>query len=381
MVASLSGAMAFMGINAVFGPALRKFGVPDWQAGAILSVAGVFLLASSAAWGRLSNRIGRRKVVMIGLSGLCAGLLLLAGLVQVALHTTIALGFLVLGLFSFRAMMNLFYGSVAVASQAWVADNHEPSKRSKAMGAIGAAQGMGMILGPALAAVLSRVDLVVPFWTSAVLPLLGVAAVWWFLPHSDAPAQPAKHVKLSFWDTRIRMPVLTAFTCMFVIMTAQLTLGFLAIDLLKLSTNDAAGAAGAALTSVGVAFFMAQVIVSKLGWEPRRLALIGAPIGAIGFGLTPLILPFQPLVLVMCLGFFVSAFGLGFLWPAFQAGSVNAVRPDEAGEASGHVSAALGAAAVIGPLSAGLLYEVSPTAPYFFDGLMLVALFLLWRRT
>jgi MFS transporter, DHA1 family, tetracycline resistance protein len=167
---------------------------------------------------------------------------------------------------------------------------------------------------------------------------------------------------------------------MFVIMTAQLTVGFLAIDILKMSPKNAAGAAGAALASVGVAFLISQVIVSKLAWPPRRLALLGAPIGALGFGLTPLVLQAVPSVWVMCAGFFTAAFGLGMLWPAFQAESANSVTPAESGEVAGHVTSAMGAAAVLGPLVAGALYSLSPIGPYLFDALMLISLVLLWRK-
>jgi MFS transporter, DHA1 family, tetracycline resistance protein len=380
ILASLLGSMAFMALNAIFGPALRLFGLPDWQAGAILSIAGIFMMISGGIWGRLSNRIGRKNVLMTGLLGVGLSLFVLAWVVQAGFHQLIPVAVLGFGLLAARSSMSYFYASISVAAQAWVADHSEPVMRSKPMAALGAGQGLGMILGPALAAIISTWGLVLPFWLTGLLPLFGLVMVWFFMAPSRLPPTKVGKTNLSVLDKRLRRPLLTAFVCMFVIMTAQLTIGFLAIDLLKLAPKAAAGAAGAALASVGVAFFLAQMVVSRLGWQPRRLARFGAPIAALGFGLTPLLLPQFPHVAMMCAGFFTSALGLGFIWSAFQTGSTIAVTASEVGEATGHTASAMGAATVIGPLVAGALYSVSPIAPYAFDSLMLIGLFFLWQR-
>ena len=317
---------------------------------------------------------------MLGLSGMGISLLCVALVIQSGLSAALGVFAITVALFALRSAMSFSYGAVPVASQAWVADHTPIDKRSSAMAALGAAQGLGMIMGPALAAVLSRLGLGIPFWVIGLVPLLGMMTIGWFLPSSKLPPTSVGKRRLSILDPRIRKAVLTAFACMFVIMTAQLTVGFLAIDILKLAPKNAAGAAGAALTSVGVAFLMAQVMVSKLGWPPRRLALAGAPIAAVGFGLTPLVLQVVPSVWVMCVGFFTSAFGLGMLWPAFQAESANSVKPEEVGEAAGHSTSAMGAASVLGPLIAGALYSYSPLGPYLFDAVMLASLILLWRK-
>ena len=380
MIGSLCGSMALMGLNAVFGPALRYFGIADWQAGAMLSLAGLFMMISGTPWGRLSNRLGRKVVVIFGLSGMGFSLLLIAGVIQLGLNGSLGVVAIIVALYILRSAMYFSYGAVPVASLAWVADHTPPDKRSSAMGAIGASQGLGMIMGPALAAVMSGLGLGVSFWVVGVVPLLGALTIALCLPNSKLPPQSLGRGRLSLFDARIRKAVVTAFACMFVIMTAQLTVGFLAIDILKFPAKTAAAAAGAALTSVGVAFLIAQILVSKLAWPPRRLALFGAPIAAIGFGFTPLVLQALPLVGVMCAGFFTAAFGLGMLWPAFQTESANSVSAAEAGEAAGHITTSIGAAAVLGPLVAGALYTLSPLGPYLFDALMLASLVVFWRR-
>jgi MFS transporter, DHA1 family, tetracycline resistance protein len=380
MVGSLSGSMALMGLNAVFGPALRHFGIADWQAGAMLSLAGLFMMVSGAPWGRLSNRVGRKKIVIAGLAGMGFSLLLIAGVMHSGLNASMGVLLITVAFYVLRSSMYFAYGAVPVASQAWVADHTPPDKRSGAMAAIGAAQGLGMIMGPAFAAILSGLGLGAPFWVIGFIPLLGAAAVALCLQSTVLPPQKTNKGRLSIFDARIRKALLTAFACMFVIMTAQLTVGFLAIDILKMEPKNAASAAGAALASVGVAFLIAQILVSRLSWPPRRLALCGAPIAALGFGLTPFVLQVIPAVWVMCAGFFTAAFGLGMLWPAFQAESANSVRPEESGEVAGHVTTAIGAAAVLGPLVAGTLYSLSPISPYVFDALMLISLVVLWRK-
>jgi MFS transporter, DHA1 family, tetracycline resistance protein len=155
MVGSLCGSMALMGLNAVFGPALRHFGIADWQAGAMLSLAGMFMMISGAPWGRLSNRKGRKKIVVFGLSGMGLSLLLIAGVIHLGLNASMSVLFITVALYVLRASMYFSYGAVPVAAQAWVADHTPPEKRSAAMATIGAAQGLGMIMGPAFAAVMS----------------------------------------------------------------------------------------------------------------------------------------------------------------------------------------------------------------------------------
>lgn len=94
---------------------------------------------------------------------------------------------------------------------------------------------------------------------------------------------------------------------MFSVTVAQITVGFFALDRLRLDSADAARVAGIALTAVGVALILAQLLVRRLDWPPPRLIRVGGLVAAIGFAAVC----FADSPPLLWLAFFVAAAGMG----------------------------------------------------------------------
>ena len=240
---------------------------------------------------------------------------------------------------------------------------------------IGLASGVGMVVGPALAALLAQHSLSLPLYLTGVLPIVAFIILWRALPRTP-PVQHPQRAALKLNDLRLRRPMAVAFTAMFCVAIAQITVGFFAIDRLGLVGPAAAKAAGIALTAVGVSLVLSQMLVRKLKWQPQRMIYVGGLVSAVGFGAVAL--AESAPVLWAC--YFVAAAGMGWVFPAFSALAANAVEPHEQGAAAGTVGAAQGLGIVVGPLVGTVLYGVSPGTPYLLVGAMLAAV-ALWPTT
>ena len=371
--AALAGTMAMMSFVAVVGPVVRLLGLSEWHAGLSVTAAGVLWMLSARRWGGLSDRIGRKRVLLIALLAYALIYIVMAVFVDTALRSPPAVWFSVLALVGTRALVGLFYAAVPPTAAALVADAAPPGERAGVMAKLGSANALGMVIGPAAAGWVAYQNLSLTLYVAALLPLLALGGVAWGLPSAPAPAAAADRPRstLAWHDARLRLPVLAVFLAMISVTIAQVTVGFFAIDRLRLSPADGARMAGLALTAVGVGLILAQIGVMKLkGVPPRRWIAVGALISGIGFASVALVqAPWQLLAT-----YALAAFGMGFVFPSFQALAADSVDAHEQGAAAGAVASVQGFGMVIGPMVGTLLYRVIPSLPYLLVGVLLLTL-------
>ncbi len=366
LVANLACTMAMMAFVALIGPIARILGLATWQAGMAVTVSGVIWMLLARPWGRASDRLGRRRILLLGTGGFTLAFLALSLFIDLALHAlpTALLAFA--GLLLGRGLIGVFYAAIPVGGYALIADNIEPQHRARAMASLGAANACALVLGPAIAALLARYSLSLPFYAMALLPLLGFLFLRARLPRQELHLkQPPKSVSLG--DRRLRRPLLVAFVSMLCVAMAQITVGFFALDRLGMAPAAAAQTAGIALTLVGVALIASQLLVRKLEWPPLRMIRIGALVAAVGFAASIA----AAHAWVLWLGFFVSAAGMGWIFPSFAALASNSVDAAEQGATAGSIGAAQGLGVVVGPLAGTLVYAVEPRLPYLLAAVLL----------
>lgn len=175
---------------------LLPFYAQEYGAGSV--VIGLLVASYAAAQflgapilGRLSDRHGRRPVLLVSIAGTVLGLLLLGAALPLAhwIEALFALdasqtGALVLAiLFVSRMLDGLTGGNISVA-QAYITDITTPATRAKGLGLIGAAFGLGFIIGPAMGGLLSTYGFAVPAYAAAALAALNLLAVYLYLPES-----------------------------------------------------------------------------------------------------------------------------------------------------------------------------------------------------
>src|SRR6478672_2318941 len=154
----------------------ETFGASPLVIGLLFAVFSLCQLLAAPALGDLSDRYGRRPILIFSLAGTVVSFVMLAVAHSVAM------------LFAARIVDGLSGGNISTA-RAYVADVTEKKDRARAYGLIGAAFGLGFILGPALSGVLARVSYTAPIWAAAGLTVVATAMAWFWLPETVHRAQ------------------------------------------------------------------------------------------------------------------------------------------------------------------------------------------------
>ncbi|MGB8266770.1 MAG: MFS transporter [Candidatus Velthaea sp.] len=152
----------------------EHFGASPLAVGAIYSTVAAFALVFSPLWGRISDRIGRKGVLLIAQSAAVVG------------FTTLAFANALWVIFLARAIEGIGGGGLGV-TQAYVSDVTTPEERSRAFGLVGATFGLGFLIGPAVAGVLVRYGYHVPLLAGAGLAVCTVLLTIFLLPESRQP--------------------------------------------------------------------------------------------------------------------------------------------------------------------------------------------------
>jgi MFS family permease len=308
---------------------------------------------------------------MLAMSAYTVVYIALAVFIDVALQAVPPVLVSVLVLVGARGLIGLFYAAVPPTAAALIADKAPTGQRAKFLARLGSANALGMVLGRPLPA-----GWPIPTFrwrcVAALLPLLALALLAWRLPATPpvVGASAQRRAPMSRLDPRLRLPQLAAFIAMVSVTIAQVTVGFFAIDRLGLDAAAGARMAGIALTAVGVGLILAQALVMKLEVHPRRWIILGALISGIGFASVAGVQQAWQLPAAYAL----AAFGMGFVFPSFQALAADAVEAHEQGAAAGTVAAAQGLGMVAGPMLGTLLYRGGPSLPYLLVGALLLLL-------
>lgn len=270
LAANLACTMAMMAFVAIVGPLARQLLLPAWQAGAAVTVGGVLWMLLSRPWGAASGRRGRRAILLTGVGGFALSYWAMCAVLVMSLQFMPSALLVFVGLLLTRGAIGAFCAAIPSTGQALIADFIPPDRRAGVMASLGAANAVGMALGPALAAALAQYSLSLPLYVTALLPPMAWVVLWRALPRHEhhAAASPST---LQLNDARLRRPMAVAFIAMFCVAVAQITVGFFAIDRLHLGPGAAARAAGIALTAVGIGLIASQLVVRRLDWPPLRL--------------------------------------------------------------------------------------------------------------
>ncbi len=346
-------------------------------AGSLGSLYAIMQLVSGPVLGGLSDRFGRRPVLLICLAGTSMAFVLLG------LANTIQLVFL-------AVMLDGITGGNLTTAYAYIADITSPVERSRGMGLVGAAFGLGMIGGPAAGGLLSAYGLAVPAFAAAVVAMINVLFGLVVLPESLPEDKRVKVISLKGLNLAAQLSGLPKLGASRLLLAALFVLN---LAFAGLQTNFPlfsqarfgwdSGKNGIFFAFVGVCAVLIQGLVFR--WvQPvlgeRRLVRIG--MGLMAVGLTAGVLSPVDWMLFPCIG--LVAMGSGISIPSLTGLVSNAVKEGAQGRLMGGMQALLSLTAIIGPAMAGFVFEgVSIFAPYLLGSLLaLLALVMvnLWDK-
>lgn len=357
----------------VLGPFARTtFGASGLMVGAIGSAFSLAQFVVAPFLGRLSDRIGRKPVIVVSLFGTAIASLVtgLAGSVWV--------------LFAARAFDGASGATIGVA-QAAVSDIVGPRRRAQALGMIGAAFGVGFTVGPALGALAAWIgDRRTPFYVAAALAAANAVAAIVRIPETKGTrlveeaeaARTGAGLARTWRENDLPTLIVVSAVSMFAFSAFEQTFSIFGQDRIGFTESTA----GIAFVVVGVVVSVVQgglvgPAVRSMG--DGRLLLVGLALTAVGLGVLSLTRGWWLLVPALVL---LSA-GQGFASPTMSSSLANRIDPARRGEVLG-VSQSWGSLArVLGPLAGGVAFDhVGVPAPFVGGAVLFgVCLLLLLR--
>lgn len=345
----------------------REYGASGVTVGAVVGVYSIMQFFFAPIWGRLSDRIGRRPVILISLATSCFGYLLFA----VADSFTL--------LFVSRVIAGAGGASI-VTAQAYIADSTTPENRARGMGLIGAAFGLGFILGPPMSGLLASVGLrqgmtgnLLPGAAAAALSLTALIIALFALVETRAP-QVAVHRVVppqfdrTVWGGMARHAILVAimtalFTTLLAVAGMETSVTLFARDRFRFTQLDLAW----------FFLFMGVIVAVIQGGLIGRLvklfgekALVG--IGTASFTIGLVLLPMVYRIGLLYVAALFVAIGQGLTYPAMTSLITRATPAAEHGSMLGLASSIGSLARFVGPIVSGILYDLAGAGGAFYGG-------------
>ncbi|MDR3466108.1 MAG: MFS transporter [Xanthobacteraceae bacterium] len=329
--------------------------------GLIVSIYAACSFFAAPVLGALSDRFGRRPILVLSLLGSAVG------------YVIFGIGGALWVLFAGRIIDGLTAGNISTMF-AYVADTTAPAERGRVYGLLGAVGGLGFMLGPVAGGLLGAIQPTMPLFAAALLTIVNIAWVCLAMPESVAPgrARPAltwRHLdplaplSRALGIATLRSAFAAAFLFFFAGAMLQSNLAVYLKDVLDLGP----GGIGWILFGVGVMDIVSQGVLARtlLPYvDARVLARSGLVVNAVGFALiaATTLVPHAGFLLGAIM---VFALGDGLFQPSVSGMIANAAPADAQGLVQGANQAQQALARMLGPLLGALLYSFGAGAPYW----------------
>ncbi len=330
----------------------ETFGASPFVIGLLFASFSACQLIAAPWLGDLSDRYGRRPILIFSLLGTVLSFVMLAMAQSITM------------LFLARVVDGLSGGNISTA-RAYVADVTAPQDRARAYGLIGAAFGLGFIFGPALSGLLARVSYTAPIWAAAGLTLVATLMAWFWLPETVHKAaagtgMPFRNLVSMMQRPGLRRVLVIDFVYWFAFAIFQTTFALFAarrfgFDVPQTGYFFAAFGVLGAIVQGG----FIRPIVQRLGDKPVfMLGIVCAAVGLVAATLTHTVFLFAVSLVPL-------AFGIGFGHPTMSSLVSRAGRGDEQGRVQGAAGAMESLGRALGPVwGSAALQRFGEAMPY-----------------
>jgi multidrug resistance protein len=325
--------------------------------------------------GKISDKYGRRPILLFCLFGSAIG------------YFIFGIGGALWILFLSRIIDGFTGGNISIAT-AIITDVSPLEDRTKNLGLIGAAFGLGLIIGPLIGGLFSQISLAAPAYAAGIFSLAATVVGYFILPES-LPQSKRNHNTLKLNDLNplgsigkfITRPIVGIFLAVFIIVNFTFS-GFtitLPVYVINKFAIDPLNIGGLLFVAGIVSTVVQGGLIGKLAKKFGDKKLLIAGILFLTSGLILFLFAQIFWLLYIILG--IISMGIGLITPTLNSQISKMVLPSELGEIFGVNTSLNSLMTIIGPLTAGLVYDyISPTAPYWLGAVLLLIGFVLVVR-
>lgn len=344
-------------------PAARELGLTPFRISTIFATSATLWVFVSPWWGRRSDRVGRRPIILFGLLGYALSMALVATTITCGRAELLPAALVYPCLVASRSVFAILGSGTGPASQAYVADRTTYTERTAGVAFLNAAMGLGETIGPGFGSLLAVFGLAAPLYFAAGFAVASAGLLWRLLPeesprHATAGATVPR---LRVLDARLLPFLGVAAALQAVRATTTITLSLFFQDTLELDAATTVRDAGIGFVVLAASGLFCQlVLVQRLRPSARAMLYTGVPLMMLAFAILVAghSLPTY-LVALAALGA-----GLGLVRPGTSAAASLSVGVAEQGTVAGMMGGLAVVGNVVGPMVATTLYQLDHRAPY-----------------
>jgi len=365
----------------------REFQFTEIEINTLVSISAAMFIIFTPFWGKLSDRIGRKAVLLIGLSGYVFSNIIFLYSASLGLIGAVS-GFSLLMILLAARIVNSAIGAASrPASGAYVADVTSEEDRSAGMGKFGAANNIGTILGPVLVGSLVGLNifdiqipqfgLLTPLIVMSIVMAIAAIFVYIFLPNNEFGSETEIKSSDLVFDNNLKLLLSIGITIFTAFAIVQSVTAFYLQDRFDYDLDETAKNTALLLGTMAFMAIISQLtIVQRYKGSPLNLIKFSIPL----FILSCLLIIFSPNFFFLYLGMAAMGLGMGLASPGYtSAASLNADK-DNQGAAVGLAMVAPGIGFALGPLLSGFLYSNSMNLPFIFILPLFLLLIILIKR-
>ena len=363
----------------------RELGFSEMEINTVVSISAAMFIIFTPFWGRLSDRIGRKSVLLVGLTGYVLSNIIFLYSASIGLLGYVSGFFLLLILLASRIINSAVGAASRPATGAYVADVTSLEERSSGMGKFGAANNIGTILGPVLVGSIIGIiifnfkiegfALLTPLIVMSFLMMVAIFFVLLFLPNKKSAGSDDINSGRPALDKNLKMLISIGVIVFTSFAIVQSVTAYYLQDRFSLTLDETARSTALVLGTMALMAIVSQLtFVQSFKGSPLELIKYSIPL----FVLSSLIIVFSPSYSFIYLGMAIMGLAMGLASPGYtSAASLNADSNNQ-GAAVGLAMVAPGLGFTLGPFLSGLLYSISINLPFLFIlPLFLVVLYIL----
>lgn len=353
-------------------PAARALGLTPFRISTIFATSATLWVFASPWWGRRSDVVGRRPIILGGLLGYALSMALVATTITLGMSGVLAPLLVYPCLIASRCVFAVLGSGTGPASQAYVADRTSHAERTAGVAFLNAAMGLGETIGPGFGSMLAVFGLGVPLYFAAGVAVASAALLWRFLPeetgHHAVTRRPTARLRLL--DRRVLPFLAIAAALQAVRATTTITLSFFFQDTLGLDAATTVRDTGIGFVVLAVAGLFSQlVLVQRLRPTARAMLRVGVPLMLVAF----VILVAGHGLATYLVALVMLGLGLGLVRPGTSAGASLSVDIHEQGAVAGVMGGLAVVGNIAGPMVATSLYQLDHRAPYVMCAAVMAA--------